>query len=166
MQHGFARLCCTFISFLFFSSSAFAGTATATFAVTAGVNDTCGISAAPLAFGTFDPTGGLTQDGTTTLTVLCTSGTAYDVGLDAGAGPGATVDVRKMTDVASNTLNYSLYKSASRTTVWGNTVGSNTLAGTGTGVPQTLNVYGRILSGQDAAPVGAYIDTVTVNVNY
>lgn len=146
--------------------AASAGTATATFAVTANVNDTCGVAATPLTFGTFDPTGGTTQDGTSTLTVLCTNSTPYEIGLDAGSGPGATVAVRKMTDLASNTLDYSLYQNASRTVLWGNTVGSNTLAGTGTGAQQTLNVYGRILSGQAAAPVGAYLDTVTVNINY
>lgn len=166
MQNGLMRFSYIVFSYLIFSTSSFAATATATFAVTAAVNDTCGVSAAPLAFGTFDPTGGVTQDGTTTLTVLCTTGTAYEVGLDAGSGPSATVDIRQMTDVSNNILNYSLYQNASRTLVWGNTVGTDTLAGTGTGAPQTLNVYGRILSGQTAAPVGAYIDTVTVNVNY
>lgn len=153
-------------SLCLFSSFAQAGTATATFPVTAGVNDVCGVAAAPLNFGTYDPIGGLTQDGTTTLTVTCTNGTAYDIGLDAGSGPNATVAVRQMTDVNSNTLNYSLYSNASRTTVWGNTIGTNTVAGTGTGAQQTINVYGRILSGQANAPVGTYLDTITVTINY
>jgi hypothetical protein len=43
------------------------------------------------------------------LQVQCTNGTPYSIGLNAGAGSGATVAVRKMTH-GSATIDYSLYR--------------------------------------------------------
>lgn len=155
-----------FLLCLLSSMSSLAASTSTTFAVTANVNDICNIAATPLAFGNFDPTGSAVQDGVSTLTVLCTNGTPYEIGLDAGSGAGATVERRKMTDLANNVLEYSLYQNGSRSVLWGNTIGNNTWAGTGTGAQEAIIVYGRILSGQAAAPVGAYLDMVTVSVNY
>jgi spore coat protein U-like protein len=66
-------------------------------------------------------------DNTFTLNVQCTNTTPYHIGLDAGTGTAATVAVRKMTN-GSNTINYSLYTDSTRTTVWGNTVGTDSFA--------------------------------------
>jgi spore coat protein U-like protein len=38
-----------------------------------------------------------------TITVLCTNGTTYNVGLDAGTGTGATVSNRKMSAAGGGT---------------------------------------------------------------
>jgi spore coat protein U-like protein len=65
-----------------------------------------------------------------------------------------------------NTLNYSLFSNAGRTTNWGNNIGTDTVAGTGTGALQTLTVYGRIPASQTTAPVGSYSDTITVTVTF
>ncbi len=49
--------------------------------------------------------------------------------------------------------------------MWGNTIGTDTVAGTGTGSNQSLTVYGRVPV--QSTPVGAtYTDTVIVTVTY
>lgn len=145
--------------------AAHAATATTTFPVTANVVTACVVAASPLAFGNYDPTSGAALDGTTTLSVLCTVGTSFTVGLNAGSGTGATVTTRRMTQGA-NTLNYALYRDASRTNNWGNTPGTDTPAATTAPVLATpFTVYGRIPASQNVA-AGGYTDTVTVTVNY
>ncbi len=146
------------------ASPALATTATTTFAVTASVLQTCLVAATPLAFGNYDPTSATPTDGSTTLLVTCTNATPYTVGLSAGGGTGATVATRKLTN-GGNTLNYSLYQNGARSTLWGTTIGTDTVAGTGTGLAQSLTVYGRIPALQ-AAVQGAYTDTITVTVTY
>lgn len=143
------------------AGSANAATANSSMAVSATVQAACSISANPLAFGTYSAS---QVDASTTLSVSCTNTTTYNVGLDAGGGTGATVANRKMIN-GSQTLGYGIYSDSSRSTVWGATVGTNTVAGTGTGSAQTLNVYGRIPAGQ-LPPPGAYTDTVTATITY
>ncbi|MBD3828781.1 MAG: spore coat U domain-containing protein [Stenotrophomonas sp.] len=139
-----------------------AATATTTFQVTATVLATCQVSATPLAFGNY---AGSQTDATSTISVTCTNGTAYNVGLDAGTADGATVTTRKMTGPGGALLGYALYSDSARITNWGNTVGTDTVTGTGTGLAQTLTVYGRIPAGSMPTP-GAYADTITVTVTY
>ena len=139
-----------------------AATDSTTMAVTATVVSTCGVSASPLAFGSYVM--GQT-DADTSVVVTCTNGTAYTVSISAGVGAGATVGLRKMTGPTSQTLNYVIYSNVGRTTVWGDTIGSNTMAGTGNGTPQGIPAYGRIAASQTSG-VGAYADTVTVTLTY
>ena len=72
-----------------------------------------------------------------------------------------------MTNVTtpSSTLNYMLTQDSSHATNWGQTVASDTVPGTGTGVLQTIPVYGLIPAGQNAA-TGAFADTVTATITY
>jgi spore coat protein U-like protein len=65
----------------------------------------------------------------------------------------------------ANTVNYTLYSNSGRTTVWGNTVGTDTQAATGNGSAQSYTVYGRVPSQAAPAP-GTYSDTITVTVTY
>lgn len=140
-------------------------TATTTFPVNATVVKACIVTANPLNFGSYDPTAATNLDGTTTLSVLCTIGTSYTVGLNAGTASGATVTTRKMTNGA-NTLSYALYQDTGRTTNWGNTPATDTPAATTAPIGATsFTVYGRVPSGQNV-PIGAYTDTITVTVNY
>ena len=146
------------------ASIAYAATATSTFTVQMTVTSSCVInSASTLNFGS---QGVLVAnvDNTSTLQVQCTNTTPYNIGLDAGQGTGATVAVRKMTNGAS-TINYSLYSDSGRTTVWGNTVGTNTIAGTGSGGSQSYTVYGRVPP-QTTPGAATYTDTITVTVTY
>jgi spore coat protein U-like protein len=141
-----------------------AATATSTFAVTITLTATCTVSSPnTLAFGT---QGILSAnvDAQADFFVTCTTSTPYSVGLNAGTGTGATVAVRKMTSGAS-TVNYTIYSDSGRTTVWGNTVSTDTVAGTGTGAAQTLTAFGRVPSQTTPAAL-SYSDTITVTVTY
>ncbi|HEX5508840.1 MAG TPA: spore coat protein U domain-containing protein [Pseudolabrys sp.] len=135
----------------------------APFTVSATYLPTCAISAANLNFGT---AGVLASnvDGSSNLTVTCSATTGYNIGLSAGAGAGATVASRKMTS-AGATINYSLYTTGGRTTVWGNTVGADTVSGTGSGLGQPLTVFGRVPPQTTPAP-GTYTDTIVATVTY
>lgn len=141
-----------------------AAVTTTTFQATATVSSACSVTAANLAFGTYNPLSPSATTATTTVTVQCTLLSAYTIGLNAGTGSGATVSARKMTKGA-DTLDYSLYQDASHSQVWGETIGTDTVAGTGTGVAQAITVYGRIPASQNVN-VGAYADTIIVSVNY
>ncbi len=141
-----------------------AATATGSLAVSATVLDVCTVSALPIAFGNFSPSGSAT-DATTTITVLCTLNTPYTIRLDDGAN-GSAVTARKMKIAAgTDTLDYALYSDASRTQNWGETDGTDSVAGTGTGLSASHTVYGRISASQ-YVPAGVYTDTVTITVNY
>jgi spore coat protein U-like protein len=141
-----------------------AATSTSTMTVQMVITATCTVnSATTMNFGT---QGVLSTnvDQTSTVQVTCTNTTPYNIGLDAGAGTGATVATRKMTSGA-NTVNYTLYSNSGRTTVWGNTIGTDTVAATGNGSAQSYTVYGRVPSQAAPAP-GTYTDTITITVTY
>jgi spore coat protein U-like protein len=53
----------------------------------------------------------------------------------------------KMTGPASGLLSHSLFSRPSRTLNWGQTVGSDTVTGTGNGAVQTLTVDGQTPAG-------------------
>lgn len=137
-------------------------TATTTFSVTAVITATCSISATNLAFGTY--TRALVKS-TSTISVNCTNLTSYNVGLNAGVATGATVTNRNMTGPGSALLKYQLFSNSGYTTNWGNTVGTDTLAGTGNGANQSLTVYGQIPASEFTAQ-GSYTDTITVTLTY
>jgi spore coat protein U-like protein len=116
--------------------------ASTTFNVTATVPTTCSIAANNLNFGT---AGVLTAntDATTTLQPKCTSGTPYNIGLDKGVN-GGSVTTRQMKAGGPALINYFLFRDAGRTLNWGQTIGTDTAAGTGTGLAQSVTAYGRI----------------------
>ena len=141
-----------------------AAVTTGTLSVTLEIQGACTLSGtSPIAFGTQRVLSANT-DATGSLAVQCTDSTPYAVSLDAGAGAGATTGLRKMTSGAT-TVDYALYRDSSRTLAWGNTQGTDTVAGTGNGGNQTLTVYGRVPSQASPAP-GSYADTVNVTVTY
>jgi spore coat protein U-like protein len=146
------------------AAPAVAATATANMNVKITIQNECKIATpADLDFGT---RGVLDAnfDATTALSVTCTTGQAYNVGISAGGGSGATTTTRKMTGGAS-TVNYTLWRDAAHTLNWGNAVGTDTQAGTGNGAAQSITVYGRVPP-QTTPAAGNYADTVTVTVTY
>jgi spore coat protein U-like protein len=104
-------------------------------------------------------------DGQSQISINCANATAWNVGLNQGTFSGATVTTRRMSGPGGSALMYSLFKDAARTTNWGNTVGTDTLSGTGTGAAQLLNVFGRIPGSQTPAP-GSYTDTILVTLTF
>lgn len=145
-------------------AAAHAGAASDTFEVTATVLATCEVSAQDLAFGNYDPIASAHLDAATTLSVTCTSGTPYQIGLSLGDGSGASTATRYMTQ-GSDTLGYALYQDSARTTVWGETLNGNTRAGVGSGAAAVIDVYGRVPMHQ-SAPAGPYSDTIVVTVTW
>lgn len=135
---------------------------TGSFTVTARVPPLCSTTANNLNFGAY---GGVQLDGTSTLSVTCTAGFPYNIGLNQGVAPGATVTTRKMTGPGGALLAYGLFQDPGRTTNWGNTVGTDAVASTGTGVAQAFTVYGRIPASQFPA-AGSYQDTITVTLTF
>ena len=131
--------------------------------VSATVAPTCIIVGGTLNFLVYS---GLQNDAQTTITAQCTNGaSAYIVmndGTNPGAGSSPSTPKRQMTGPASAVLAYDLYTNSPRTTVWGGDQGSGQ-AVTGSGLAQTLTVYGRIPGGQYSATPGAYVDTVQIS---
>ena len=143
-------------------SPAVAATATTTFGVSATVQATCLVSATAVAFGTYT---GAVANSTSTVSVTCTNTTPYNVGLGAGLATGATVSTRSMIGPASALLNYAMYSDSAHSVNWGQTVGTDTVTGTGNGSAQAITVYGQTAAAQYVAP-GAYADTITATVTY
>ncbi len=136
-------------------------TATAQFSVTGTIVKDCTVSATNLAFGNYT---GAVNNSTSTVSVNCTSGTTYTVGLSAGLATGATVTTRQMKN-GTALLNYGLFSNSGHTTNWGNTSATNWVSGTGNGASQPITVYGQIPATQYVKP-GSYTDTITVSVTY
>lgn len=147
-------------------SAAFAaGSDTDSFEVTATVLASCEVNATDLIFGNYDPVAATHVEAQTSLSVTCTNGTPYHVGLSLGDGSGASMANRRMTkDGGSQTLNYVLYKDNQHSVLWGNS-GTDRVSATGDGTSDTIDVFGRIPM-QQAAPAGDYSDTVVVTVSW
>jgi len=126
------------------------------------VSPGCGIGTNSLSFGNYT---GVVLNASTTIQVACTSGTTYNVGLSAGTASGATVTTRKMTGPAGALLAYFLFSNPGHTTNWGNTLGTDTVAGSGSNGIQNLTVYGQIPAGQ-LVGMGSYADTIIATLTY
>lgn len=142
-----------------------AGTSASQFRVTLTIQAQCKIIAANDVAS--DATGviqsGIGADGS--MGAQCANSTPYSIGLNAGAGSGATVTIRKMATTADGAVNYMLYRDAAATQIWGDTINTNTLAATGAGAVQTFTVYGRVPA-QTTPAAGNYTDTVQVVITY
>jgi spore coat protein U-like protein len=143
------------------SEPARAATASAAIVVSATVLSFCTSAAMPLVFGNYSS---VLLNANTTVTIACTATTPYNVGLSVGAGTGATVALREMTN-GSSSLGYELFSDAAYKVPWGPTVGTNTVAGVATGLTTNLVVYGQIPANELATP-GGYLDTVTATITY
>jgi spore coat protein U-like protein len=142
-----------------------AATVSSTLGVSLTLAAACVVSTTAVAFGSV----GLIPaavDQTGTVSVTCTKNSTYTVALDAGASAGATTSVRKMKNgAATEFVTYGLYRDAARSQNWGNTVGTDTAAGTGSGSATLFTIYGRIPVQSSPTP-GAYADSVNVTVAY
>lgn len=148
------------------ASPAFAGPTT-TFDVTITILKTCDVdfaAATNVAFGGVVSTA-INANANGSLSVRCTPLTPYNIALDYGDN-GTTVSDRSMREPGGTLLPYQLYKQATYAAgdVWGDTVGTNTNGGTGTGALQVFPVYGRVPVAN--VPAGVYSDTVTATILY
>jgi len=147
-----------------------AATQTAQFQVRIVITESCDIqavAASDIDFGTLARSTGAPVDAQGTLEVNCSNGTPYTIGMNSGDNATSTTaaaDNRRMSDGSNNFVAYGLYRDAGRQDFWGEVIGTNTLAGTGTASTQTVPVYGRVLSTN--APAGSYSDTVIATITY
>jgi len=135
--------------------------ASTTTSITGSVAAICTVSAGTLGFGTYS---GAVLNATAGITVNCSNGAGYQVGLDDGANPSGTA--RRMAGPGTARLSYQLFRDSARTLAWGDgsALGAR-VGGTGSGSNQSLTVYGRIPAGQSVA-AGSYTDSVVVTVEY
>jgi spore coat protein U-like protein len=150
-----------------------AGTATANMAVQITITASCTINATTLDFlsnaGTVLVSSNV--DAQANVSVTCTSGSPYSIGMNNGAN--ASASQRRMIS-GGNFLNYNLYTDTARTAAWTTTTqtasctgGAGTcVLGTGTGSSQSVTIYGRVPSIGTAPPPGTYTDTVTMTITY
>jgi len=141
-----------------------AQTATNTLTVTANVLGACTIDPAALAFGDYRSTAD--TDATATLTVNCTQGSSFWVGLGLGSNPAGST--RQMAN-GTERLSYELYRDAGRTQIWDDADPAPAIPHTDATNPglsaYTATVYGRVPQAQLVA-VGGYTDSVTMTVNF
>lgn len=147
------------------------------FTVSVSVISGCAIqSATNMDFGSYLQNSPTATTGTSTITVLCSTGTPYAIALSAG-NSGSTAQ-RYMPIAGHGNLNYNLYTLSTYTAayIWDdptdanctNTGGTSTNCkyGTGTGANQTYTVYGQIPAAQNPGGTGAGTDTITVTVTF
>jgi len=148
------------------AAPAFAQTATANLNISATVNKTCTITTTPVAFGVYDPvvanaTTNLDAQGT--VVVTCTKGAGTRI--DLGNGSNFSASSRRMAG-GTDFLTYELYQDAGRTTVWGSgAANGNNIGAAPSRAARTVNVYGRVPSGQDVS-AASYTDTVVATINF
>ena len=144
------------------AQDASAATLTTSMAVSATVSSVCTMSTTPLNFGEVALTGA--TPGTATITVNCTAGGAYTVGIDTGLH-----NVAAQRNLISGTklLAYGLFQDLAAGTVWTN-AGAGLVSGVGNALPQVLTVYGQVTTGQALVSGGGipYTDTVQVTLSY
>ena len=132
---------------------------TASFAVSASVVANCLLNTSDLDFGRTGIIGD-NIDAETSLSITCTPGADYAIGIDGG---GSADPSHRLLRSGSNTVSYGLYSDPGRGSIWGTATGS-TLSGVGDGAGRTYPVYGRIPP--QPAVAGAYSDTVVVTITY
>lgn len=127
--------------------------------VSATIEPSCTVNVSNLNFG---PYNFAESNETATIAILCTNGSKFVIGLDAGSSSGATEANRSMMN-NGKLLRYSLYQDGTMKRPWG-TGSGNALSGVGTGKLQYFKIYGRITENQKL-PAGLYRDNILISLN-
>lgn len=136
------------------------------------VTNDCQITAPNISFGSAPVISGFTAVTGQTISISCTKGSAYNVGLSDGQNAVSVGGRRRMIS-GSNYLAYDIFKSAG-TTRWGSvgaarrdssTAEVNPGNGLGTG-SQVFNYNARIYTDQSTPPAGTYLDNVVLDVGF
>lgn len=163
------------------SGVASAATATATFNVSLTIQSSCTVTATDINLGSVaaSTTTNVASSGANSISVTCTKGTPYNIGLQSTAVGAATNGTGTMTATNSNgvtgntdSIAYALYRDAAFANAWGNVTGAggNTRTGTvstngtsATGYGVFVRVLGNNITNKTA---DTYRDTIRVTVNY
>lgn len=144
------------------AQAASAATTTSDMAVSANVATVCALGVTPLAFGAVALTGA--TPGEATVSVTCTSGGAYTVGVGNGLH---NVAAQRNLVSGANILAYDMFQDSARGTRWGD-AGAGLVSGTGSGALQSLTIFGAVTTGQILVSGNGtpYTDTVLVTLTY
>lgn len=147
---------------LFIPASALAETDSKTMTVSASISSICSVSTTPLDFGEVALTGA--TNGTATLSVQCTNGGTWSLGMDEGQN---FVAAARFLKSGTQKLAYDLFTDPARGARWTG-AGAGLKLGTGTGALQTVTVYGQVTTGQTRIATGGvpYTDTIIVTMNF
>jgi len=138
---------------------------TTTLTVSATVTTSCAVTASTVAFGSYPGTAvSPTIDVVSNIVVTCPVGNNYDVRLDNGANANGGQRRMLVTSGPAAYLNYELYRDVSRTQRFGN-ANFERVTGVGGGGPQSIPVYAR-LPGAQVVPLGGYLDTIQVTMQF
>ena len=132
--------------------------------VSANVVAACQLTSVPTtSFGTLNPNAD--NDAQGNISWVCTNGFSSEIRLDGGDS--GDINTREMSNAATDTLAYQLYRDSGRTLIFGDGTTGDEVGVTGIGyaTPQNVTVYGRVLQAAAAlATAGAYTDTVDVTI--
>ena len=141
----------------------------------AGQVTTCSGSNVALSLGAYDSFQPTPLDASGIFMVTCTrTGGPPTTTANVGIGPSfnsGTIATRQMKlTTGPDLLTYNLYRDIGRAQVWGNTIGTNTVAQTitlanNTSGTLTFTIFSRIDALQDVRP-GLYTDNLTVTVSF
>jgi spore coat protein U-like protein len=138
---------------------------TATFQVSLTIENSCTITAQPIAFGTVSSMA-TTHAAQGDVVVSCTGAGPLNVQLGVGTG-GGTLATRQLDNGSGNKIDYNLYNDGGHSVISGDgTTGTPLFAGTSTGAAQTLTVFAQTAAGQNPKPVGTYTSDVTATVTF
>lgn len=146
------------------AAPAAAGTNSATLTVQAVVAESCEVSDATLSWTGLGVLAGTDHDTSTSMSITCTDGAAYNINL--GGGNNEATGQRNMLGATNgDTIPYDLYLGVptSGTIV---PVGSAVAAGTGDGTAQTMTIGGRIPSSAANVSADSYSDSVAVTITF
>jgi spore coat protein U-like protein len=108
------------------------------------------------------------SDSTGSITINCDVNSSVVTSIGPGVFSGGFVPRKMKNTTLPDTLNYNLYTTAARITIWGDgtqgtsTVGPTAIARNGS---TTLTIYGRIPASQDVS-AGQYTDMLVVTINF
>lgn len=133
----------------------------------------CSLASGNLAFGAYDVFSPTSLDSTAALVVTChraggSANSTLAIAIGPSASSGTIANRRLQTAGGADFLGYNLFRDATRTAVWGNTAGVDTLV-QAISVPNngsvqvSATIFGRIPAGQDVRR-GIYSDSVTITV--
>ena len=146
------------------------GSATSIVTLELEVTPDCAINAPNLEFGSAPLVAGFSST-TSTITIRCTKGENYSVGLNDGGNP---LGSQRRMQNSGNYLSYELYKGASGSERWGDEGSErrdSSTAETNPGSADGVSDQGFVLRGvidtnQSTPPVGIYTDAVLVDVEF
>jgi spore coat protein U-like protein len=118
----------------------------------------------PVSFGAYNVFSAVADTNVGTVRVRCQGGGAGPFAVTLSTGWSNSYASRIMRSGA-NQLNYNLYTDSAWTIVWGDGSGISSIQSVAGNRTTTINVYGQIPAGQDAA-VGIYTDTIIATVTF